>query len=500
MFENLWSKIRGVLQRMGLVREIKELSSYKKLNISDEHYQDVQIWKELYSGYHGKIHDYYSESISDGRKKKRRLTLNMPKIATAELASLIFNEKCQVNIGAENAVVSDLIKETLKLNNFNTEFQRFLEYCYALGGICIKVYLKDDDKIGLNFVNADNFIPISWDNGGISEGVFVDEQIRGDFKYTHLEWHEWQGSNYVVSHELFRTARNSKDVGMRVSLSELYPDLDEKVVIGQLSKPLFVYIKPNSANNIDLSSPLGMSIFHNSYDVLRAIDIAYDSFEREFRLGRKRIVVPSSAIRQVVGRDGEFYRYFDATDETYEAFYTGEETSVQDIKDISVSLRVEEHVSAINALLNLFSMQIGFSPGAFSFNASGEMKTATEVVSMNSKTFRTKQAHETIVETALIDLVDIIVQFAQLYDFIGTVGEYETTVTFDDSIAQDRNQDAQYFISLVSAGLLSKIRAIQSVLGVSEEDARAVLDEIDSENQSVSAESVDMFGLSDGEE
>ncbi|MCD3573562.1 hypothetical protein [Streptococcus equi] len=72
---------------------------------------------------------------------------------------------------------------------------------------------------------------------------------------------------------------------------------------------------------------------------MRAIDIAYDSFEREFRLGRKRILVPATAIRTVVDSEGNFHRYFDATDETYEAFHTGEDSKIQDIKDISVELR-----------------------------------------------------------------------------------------------------------------------------------------------------------------
>lgn len=60
------------------------------------------------------------------------------------------------------------------------------------------------------------------------------------------------------------------------------------------------------------------------------------------------------------------------------------------IADISVEIRVEEHVSAINALLNILAMQIGFSSGAFTFDGTG-VKTATEVVSEQSETFRTKK-------------------------------------------------------------------------------------------------------------
>ncbi|PGC44740.1 portal protein, partial [Bacillus wiedmannii] len=92
---------------------------------------------------------------------------------------------------------------------------------------------------------------------------------------------------------------------------------------------------------------------------LKSLDIAFDSFQREFVLGKKRIIVPASAIKYVTDPiSGQQQRYFDASDEVYEAMKFEEN---QEIKDISVELRVEEHKAAINALLNYYSMQTGFS-------------------------------------------------------------------------------------------------------------------------------------------
>jgi D-alanine-D-alanine ligase-like ATP-grasp enzyme len=54
------------------------------------------------------------------------------------------------------------------------------------------------------------------------------------------------------------------------------------------------------------------------------------------------------------------------------------------VHDISVELRVEEHVAALNALLSILCLQIGFSANTFSFDEhQGGIKTATEVVSEN---------------------------------------------------------------------------------------------------------------------
>ncbi|WP_231198173.1 phage portal protein [Streptococcus equi] len=140
-------------------------------------------------------------------------------------------------------------------------------------------------------------------------------------------------------------------------------------------------------------------------------------------------------------------------------------------------------------------MQIGFSPGSFSFDGVSGVKTATEVISENSKTFRTKQSHETMVEATLKNLVAIIVDFGDLYGLIEGESKYNVTVTFDDSIAQDRTQDAQYYIGLVAAGLISKKKAMMKLFNLSEEDAELEIQTIHEESRTTNDMSIDLFGL-----
>jgi A118 family predicted phage portal protein len=249
-----------------------------------------------------------------------------------------------------------------------------------------------------------------------------------------------------------------------------------------------------------MDSPLGVSIFANALDSLRALDVAFDSFEREFRLGKKRILVPDTAIRTIVDPDtGKHVRYFDANDEVYQAFKFENEEG-DNFKDLSVELRVDEHVAAINSLLNLFAMQIGFSAGSFSFDGQS-MKTATEVVSENSKTFRTKQSHEVIIEEGLIEMIDIIVDLAALYKiFPKPSKKYEVSVTFDDSIAEDKTGDLNYWTQLVTNKLATRKRAIMSVLGLTEDEAEQELLAIAEEDKQGTPEMIDFFGMNRNEE
>src|SRR5690606_2917553 len=140
---------------------------------------------------------------------------------------------------------NEFIAEVLDYNKFYRRFQYHLEYMFALGGMVLKPYF-DDGKIKIAYVTADCIIPISWDNGGIREAIFPNQISRGKKTYTQLEWHVWEDGLYVVKNELYVT-ENSGELGKKIPLSTLYPDLDEIVPMERITRPLFVYISPNTA-------------------------------------------------------------------------------------------------------------------------------------------------------------------------------------------------------------------------------------------------------------
>lgn len=490
MFNNIIAKIKGVLSKMGLVKSVKELSSMRDLSIDDEFYGRIEEWKSIYKGYNKEWHDMTIHTIG-GEKKDRMKSLGMGKVIAAEMATIVFNERCE--IGVSDKSLQAYLDEVLKENSFSVNFQRYLEYQFAIGGMVVKPYY-DDDEIKLSYVTADSFVPISWTNSGISEGVFIHTINKGKYKYTHLEWHLFEEDVYVIKNELFRTEVKSKEIGVKVSLDLLFEGLEEEVPVLNVSRPWFVYFHPNTANNFDMQSPLGVSIFANATDTMRTLDTAYDSFFREFKLGKRRIIVPATAVNTVVDSSGKMHRYFDANDEVYQAMDLGGMDDGK-IVDNTVEIRAEEHIGSINALLNILAMQTGFSSGSFSFDGSGGVKTATEVVSENSKTFRTKQSHEVIVEEGLSALVDIIVEMSEIYGLFSVSKEYETSVTFDDSIAEDKTAETDRETNLVNNKLQSRKKAIAKIHGITEKEAEELMKEIDEENKTVGGNGVDFFGL-----
>lgn len=479
MLQKIKDLIRKGAEYLGLTRGLKSIAGHKDIPINEDMYNLIDTWSDLYKGYHKGFHDLTYHTI-DGDKKRRMQTLGMAKVSAQEMASLVFNEKCEISIGDDKNKTSEFIDEVLKKNKFYKKFQDFLEYSFAMGGMVIKPYVKDD-KIRLSFVTADCFIPISWRNGEIFEGLFINETQKRREKYTLLEWHTWEKEIYTVTNELYKS-ENENDLGRKVPLNRQYPDLDPVVGMPKIKKSLFVYIKPNTANNFDMQSPLGISLFANALDTMHTLDIAFDSFNREFRLGKKRIIVPESMIKTVYDKDGKPHRYFDSSDETYESFNTGNMDDAK-IHDISVELRVEEHIAAINALLNIFSMQAGFSSGTFTFDGQS-MKTATEVISEQSKTFKSKQSHEIIIGEGIIELIELILALADIYEiYSNDEDDLEISVGFDDSIAEDKAAEIEKQTSLVLNGLQSKKRAIQKIFGVTEDEAERIILEIKEEEE-----------------
>lgn len=515
----------------GIAREYKTVFDLGNVPAFGQYYFfGIYIWKWIYRGFYKAWHLIPAPTIADPNAQRELFRLNAAKAVCAEIASLVWGEECQVNVtmdGRESTEdnpdpLNAFIQKVLSENAFREKMQENIEQACALGGAAIKVWhdvrrdregkeIDGTGKIMLGYAMADQFVPISWDNAKVNEAVFISRVAKAGWYYTRLEWHTWDGMTYTVRNELYRSEQqkgangDSQDIlGIRVPLAEMYPFLNEETII-PVGESLFCYWRTPVANNLDDNSPLGMSIYGNALETLRALDICYDSFVREFRLGKKRIIVPARAVRTVADpTTGALRRYFDANDESYEALASDDPNDLK-ITDNSVELRVEEHISAINAFLSILCLQIGFSANTFTFDEKHGIKTATEVISENSKTYKTIKTIQNQLAPAIEHLVRNIVDVAALYnmDHEGqsvealASGGYHVQVVFDDGILQDRQTNINQGVMLVGAGLLSKLTFLTDKKygqGLTKEQAEAELKRIAQENPTNAVDVTRLFG------
>lgn len=516
MFGRMKERVKSWMElaktKTGMAKEFKDIFEVGGVPAFNQfYYFGIFIWKYLYRGYYKPWHRISAPTVKDALHERDLERMDTAKAICAELAGLIWNEQCEISVSQETGkdqLLDEFVHDVLMKNGFWIKMQEHIEQVLALGGGAIKVWYEEkrdgegnvtpnSGNIRLGFCMADQFVPTAWDNTQVTDGVFISRQAKDGYYYTRLEWHKWDGLTYWISNEAYRSeykqnsAKEPQDIlGFRYPLSAVYPFLDEQTPLQGLSTSLFAYYRPAIANNLDDDSPLGVSIYANALSTLKALDICYDSFVQEFRLGRKRIIVPAQCLRTVQDPiTKESRRFFDATDEAYVALKS-DDTDALKIQDNTVSLRVGEHEQAINALLSILCLQVGFSAGTFTFDRAQGLKTATEVISENSKTYKTIKGNQLQVKNAITQVIDAIVQVASLYDVhwngtsirtLSALG-WETKVVFDDSILQDRQTNINEGILLATNGLMSKKRFLMEKLGYTEEEAVQELKEIKQES------------------
>lgn len=479
------STIRNFLTKggvkLGMIKSLNQITDDERVAIKQTEYNRIQLAKK-----------YYRDDLplvpyrnSYGVKRHRRMnTLNVTKLASKRLASIIFNEQCELSL--DNPQLNKLLAGIIDANHFNLQFEQHLETGIALGGLAARPYVDDQDNIRIAWANATQFYPLRTNTDNISECVFASRSTRVENKqtvyYTLLEFHQWNGpETYIITNELYRST-DSEVVGNQVSLNRIYPGMQETITFHDvIKKPLFAYFRTPGANNRDLDSPLGMGIVDNSKNVIDAINRTHDEFVHEIRMGKRRIAVPAEMLRPgtVYGHntaDESHPLRFDPDMDVYEAFY-GDESMT--ITDLTSDIRTASYKEAIDYFLREFEEQTGFSAGTFSFDGQS-VKTATEVVSENSTTYQTRSSYLTQVELFLNQLVTAILEVASTPEFFSdnkarcqfdADNELKLSVHFDDGVFIDKDKQKADELALVSAGIMPKKQYLIRNFGLSEDEA-----------------------------
>lgn len=454
------------------------------------YYDDcIRRFRDVYAGH---LHDWHDVGTvtQDGVKSRCMATLRAAKTVCAELTQLICSEGVRISIASNYRAddgsadpVADSVRSVLDNADFEDRFPAFAERVLAEGGGAVALVASQNRRsLSLRFYDALHFIPLRWDGSVITDARFVDDLRDGDRRLCLITRHCRRDRTTTVTRTLYEVT-GSGTLGRELPLSDVFAEAEAEQVFRNVSGPLFVYFAPAGANNLAPQLPLGLSVYANALDTLRSLDVAFDSLRNEFLLGKKRIIVPAAALRRVIDPEtGDSVRYFDNSNGVYEALNFDESDPFR-IDDQTSVLRVDEHVAAINALLNLLCMQTGLSCGSLSF-ADGAPKTATEVISINSKSFRTRQLHQNAFRSRIRLLVRAVCDVLRELEYIPDDADCDVNVRFADGVITDEKTNAELTIARVSAGLQSRADAVSELDGVTAAEAREKIRAIDSETVS----------------
>jgi A118 family predicted phage portal protein len=437
---------------MNITEKLKELG-YS--TVPEEFYTKVQEWKSWYEGDVKGFHRYRVRNGA-GMVRCKRYTLNMGKKIPEDWANLLMNEKVKITLEGqkEQAFVDRVFTE----NNFLVKANEMQEKAFALGTVAFipRVVGMEAKETGpvpgsargivMDYVTVEHIWPLAWQNGIITECAFDSIVTVNGEQYCYLQIHHKVNGLYDIENRLYKYRNNNVDTEVGLTSVPNFKRVPRVVHTGS-DRRRFVIDRPNIANNFD-DSPLGISIYANSIDVLKGADVAYDSYVNEFVLGKKRIMVKPSAMKYL---DGE--PVFDSDDLAY--YVLPEDVSDGAvITPIDMTLRTQEHNTGIQDQLNLLSSKCGFGETYYRFDG-GSITTATQVISENSTMFRTIKKHEIILEQVLVELCRIILRLGNASMNAGLNEDIEISVDFDDSIIEDKATDFSRDMQLLQAGIMN---------------------------------------------
>lgn len=443
----------------------------------------LNLWISWYKGKNASFHNY---TIYNGIKdvKKERLSLQVAKFICEKMADLLYNEKVKITLGNEES--TKILDKILNDNNFQLKMNRSIEKSFALGTGCIVLDIDnisidkdisyENSNIKITYVSAENMYPISWDEDGIKELAIVEYNMKSDGTVLCIL------KMYMLNPRLKYTIYNYKfTIDKNNNIVET-PETYLKEFETNTDIPWFSIISPNIVNNIDLYSPYGISIFANSIDVLKGIDLVYDSLNNEINLGRKRLFATKEALR-FNSTTGEPQLNFDPNDIVFHVLGDSvlSDNSKNIIQEINGDLRIDEHLKSLNSQLRILGAKTGFGGDYFAFDEKNlSPKTATEVISENSELFRTIKKHEILLESALIGIIKAVNSIGEL------TGQFkldlsQININFDDSIIENKSQERNEDRQDLAQDTLSRIDYFSKWRGVSKEEAEVKIKEIDNE-------------------
>lgn len=402
-------------------------------------------------------------------------SLNLPSSIAKELATTVTLEMEMTVTGSARA---DYLQEQLNpvLGNIRT----YTEYGIAKGGLMLKPYVSGD-KIYVDFVQADQFYPVAFDaNGKMTACVFSDQKVIGDAYYTRLEYHALLADGYHITNTAWKSSAKNV-LGSQIPLESVpeWADILPEAIIQNVKAPLFAYFKMPFANNIDPTSPLGVSVYSRAVDLIEQADEQWTNFLWEYESGKRALYTDPIAFEKdprtnkPILPDRRLYRLLDLQ---------GKIDKQGLFEEWSPTLREVSILNGLDAILRRIEFACGLSYGILSTPEAVAL-TATEIKAGKQRYYATVTDTQKALETALDGLLYAMDVWATLAG-LAPQGKYSVVHWWDDSIVADHEtaftQDLQ-----VLGQVMSKVEFRMRNYGEDEATARKMIALVEQEQKPI---------------
>ena len=446
MFKQLMERIRQVIRKMLGKEKIKDAIGVD-VAVSDKMANGIDLWSKMYKN-------------KPPWKKKDTKMCGLPAAIAGEFARLVTLELKTEITG------NDFINE--EYQTVINDIRKYTEYACAKGGLAMKPYVSEC-HIEVDMVQADRFFPTQFNSRGeVTAAVFTEAITIGKQVYTRLEYHKHENTTYYISNKAFvkQDLDNVEVLGKEVPLSAVpeWADIQEQTVIQNVKMPLFSYFKIPNANNIDDTSPLGVSVYSRAVDDIRNADEQWTRILWEFEGSELAIDADITLFKK--NNRGE-YELPSGKERLFRMMDLDEDKD--QYKVFSPAIRDVSLINGFNAILRRIEFNVGLAYGTLS-DPNTVDKTAEEIKASKQRSYSTVSDILKSLQCALEQLVYAMDVIAQLSHLPGGK-KYEISFDWDDSIVIDKEQELLSMQQDATAGLIRKELYIAAKYGVSEEEA-----------------------------
>lgn len=427
-----------------------------KIPISSKMQTALKEWEDLYTNESSWI-------------REDTISLELASAISSETARLITNNGKSWISGSQRA---DYLQE--QYGRYMSRIRRDVEFACALGGIIFKPYLSGK-QIKVDSVTADRFLPVSFDSDGeITAAVFQERHTIGNDYYTRLEYHSLDVDKgiYTAVNRAF-LSKDQYSLGKECSLKSvpLWSDYTEEMIIRDVERPLFAYYKMPAANNIDISSPLGMSCYKKAVEEIRQADKHWERIMWEYQGSELAVMAEQAMFTIEKGKPaipkGKRRLYNILQGNGNENFF----------KEFATSIRDNSLFNGLNRIFQRIEFNCGLAYGTLSDPQTVE-KTAEEVRGSKQRSLTYIQNIQEALQDSLQHLIYALNAYADICE-LAPSGEYETVFEWGDGVTEDRDKEFTRRLQLVTAGKLKAEKLLAWYFGCSEDKAKEYMQDSD---------------------
>jgi len=268
---------------------------------------------------------------------------------------------------------------------------------------------------------------------------------------------------------------------MRHTRTEDNTEIVEYYVEYETDTPHFQVFKLAIANNYDVRSPLGISVFANSTGTLENIDEKYYSSRMDSINSRKRIFVDDEASKvQKVNDNGviTYRKYFDPDETQYQTLRGMKDTETP-VVIYAPDYDSAQHDEAIQMELNYLSSKCMLGSNYYSFkDGAVGYQNEMNVIASNSDTFRNRQKNLNRLKKVIIDMMKSIMYLEKDNgNYAGDITTLEYYVQFDDDIITDDATIITKMRTDAQDGIIAEYLYVMKAYGVNDTDAKKMIEE-----------------------